>query len=173
MTPYLLQIPTMFNNLLVLLGIDLSPVYCIMDGAFGNKNALHMVRQSSLHLISKLRYDAALYFPYDGQQKKARVKVPNSIITISPTNISKRQPHAMVSKPTSIKCPCGTNASPLNSIISLSSEPTSQRKKWLVSSYSVAIWVWRSINSSTITASASKSNSTSATPNNFEVSKIL
>jgi len=29
-----------------------------------------MVRQCSLHLISKLRYDAALYFPYAGEQKK-------------------------------------------------------------------------------------------------------
>lgn len=70
LTPYLLQIQTMLKSLLVLLGVDLSPVYCVMDGAFGNKNALQMVRQSALHLISKLRYDAALYFPYDGQQKK-------------------------------------------------------------------------------------------------------
>jgi putative transposase len=29
-----------------------------------------MVRQCSLHLISKLRADAALYFPYEGPQKK-------------------------------------------------------------------------------------------------------
>ena len=27
---------------------------------------LHMARQHNLHLISKLRYDAALYFPYTG-----------------------------------------------------------------------------------------------------------
>jgi hypothetical protein len=43
------------------LGIDLVPVYCGLDGAFGNNNALQMVGQCSLHLISKLRYDAALY----------------------------------------------------------------------------------------------------------------
>jgi len=71
LTPYLLQIQTtMLKSLLLLLGIDLSPVYCVLDGAFGNNNALQMVRQCSLHLISKLRYDAALYFPYDGPQKK-------------------------------------------------------------------------------------------------------
>jgi len=70
LTPYLLQIQTMLKSLLLLLGIDLSPIYCVMDGAFGNNNALQMVRQCSLHLISKLRYDAALYFPYDGEQKK-------------------------------------------------------------------------------------------------------
>ncbi len=70
LTPYLLQIQTMLKSLLLLLGIDLTPVYCVMDGAFGNNNALQMVRQCSLHLISKLRYDAALYFPYEGKQKK-------------------------------------------------------------------------------------------------------
>jgi len=37
-----------------------------LDGHFGNHNALQMARQSHLHLISKLRYDAALYFPYTG-----------------------------------------------------------------------------------------------------------
>jgi putative transposase len=72
LTPYLLQIQTMLKRLLLLLGIDLCPVYCVMDGAFGNNNALQMVRHCSLHLISKLRYDAALYFPYEGKQKKAR-----------------------------------------------------------------------------------------------------
>jgi len=70
LTPYLLQIQTMLNSLLLLLGVDLKPVYCVMDGAFGNNNALQMVRQCSLHLISKLRSDAALYFPYQGEQKK-------------------------------------------------------------------------------------------------------
>ncbi len=40
--------------------------YLVLDGHFGNHNALQMARQSHLHLISKLRYDAALYFPYTG-----------------------------------------------------------------------------------------------------------
>ena len=70
LTTYLLQIQTMLKSLLLLFGIDLVPVYCVMDGAFGNNNALQMVRQCSLHLISKLRCDAALYFPYPGPPKK-------------------------------------------------------------------------------------------------------
>ena len=70
LTAYLLQIQTMLKNLLLLFGIDLVPVYCVMDGAFGHNNALQMVRQCSLHLISKLRCDAALYFPYQRSQKK-------------------------------------------------------------------------------------------------------
>jgi putative transposase len=40
--------------------------YLALDGHFGNHPALHMVRQCRLHLISKLRSDAALFFPYSG-----------------------------------------------------------------------------------------------------------
>lgn len=40
--------------------------YLALDGHFGNSAALQMVRGCGLHLISKLRADAALYFPYDG-----------------------------------------------------------------------------------------------------------
>jgi putative transposase len=40
--------------------------YLLLDGHFGNNNALHLARQSHLHLISKLRCDAALYFAYEG-----------------------------------------------------------------------------------------------------------
>ena len=44
--------------------------YLALDGHFGNNNALQMVRQCGLQLISKLRHDAALYFIYDGKQKR-------------------------------------------------------------------------------------------------------
>ena len=40
--------------------------YLVLDGHFGNHNALHMARQCGLHLVSKLRCDAALYIPYTG-----------------------------------------------------------------------------------------------------------
>jgi len=47
------------------------PIYHLaLDGHFGNNNALQMVLQCGLHLLSKLRCDAALYFRYDGPQKK-------------------------------------------------------------------------------------------------------
>ena len=68
--PYLVHIQSMLKSLLSLTGADLSVIYCVMDGAFGHNNALQMVRQCSLELISKLRWNAALYFPYDGRQKK-------------------------------------------------------------------------------------------------------
>lgn len=44
--------------------------YFVLDGHFGHNHVLQMVRQClSLHLISKLRNDSALYFLYDGAQK--------------------------------------------------------------------------------------------------------
>ena len=44
--------------------------YLVLDGHFGTNNVMQMVRQSlSLHLISKLRHDSALYFLYEGSQK--------------------------------------------------------------------------------------------------------
>ena len=70
LSPYLLQIQKMIKALLSLIGLDLSLIYCVLDGAFGNHYAFQMVRQCSMHLISKLRADAALYFPYAGPQKK-------------------------------------------------------------------------------------------------------
>ena len=35
-----------------------------MDGHFGTHNTVLMTRQAKLHLVSKLRHDAALYLPY-------------------------------------------------------------------------------------------------------------
>ena len=43
--------------------------YLVLDGHFGNNNVTQMVRQAlDLHLICKLRHDAALYFPDPGEQ---------------------------------------------------------------------------------------------------------
>jgi putative transposase len=72
--PYLVHIQKMLKSLLSLIGAELNPIYCVMDGAFGHNNALQMVQQCSLQLISKLRWNAALYFPYDGPQKKRGAK---------------------------------------------------------------------------------------------------
>jgi len=66
LTPELQQIQTMLRALLLKLAGWLSVTYVARDGHFGNNNALQMVRQCQLHLISKLRSDSALYFPYTG-----------------------------------------------------------------------------------------------------------
>ena len=56
----------MLSALLQLIATVLSVTYLVLDGHFGNHHAVQMARQCGLHLISKLRCDAALYFPYTG-----------------------------------------------------------------------------------------------------------
>jgi putative transposase len=66
LTPELLRITGMLDALLQLIAGVVSLTYLVLDGHFGNHNALQMAQQSHLHLISKLRCDAALYLPYTG-----------------------------------------------------------------------------------------------------------
>ncbi len=70
LTPELQRIQNMVKNQLAALHNLVTVRYLALDGHFGNNNALQMVRQCGLELISKLRHDAALYFRYDGQQKR-------------------------------------------------------------------------------------------------------
>ena len=65
-TPELLRITGWLEALLHLIAGVVSLTYLVLDGHFGNHNAVQMARQHHLHLISKLRCDAALYFPYTG-----------------------------------------------------------------------------------------------------------
>jgi putative transposase len=65
-TPELLRITSMLDGLQQLIAGVVPLTHFVLDGHFGNHNALQMARQSHLHLISKLRCDAALYFPYAG-----------------------------------------------------------------------------------------------------------
>jgi len=69
LTPELKRIQNMVRKQLKLLHGLVLVRYLALDGHFGNNNALQMVLQCGLHLISKLRHDAALYFVYDGEQK--------------------------------------------------------------------------------------------------------
>ena len=66
LTPELGRIPSMLDALLKLIAGCLRLTSLVLDGHFGNHNALHRARQSHLHLMSKLRCDAALYCPYTG-----------------------------------------------------------------------------------------------------------
>lgn len=62
----LLRIQAMIAKQLKLIGSVIPLVHMVLDGYFGNHPSLQMVRSFGLHLISKLRHDAALYFPYEG-----------------------------------------------------------------------------------------------------------
>ena len=64
LTSELLRIQKMINSLFKLLDGFIPLTYLVLDGHFGNNNALQMTRQLNLHIISKLRCDSALYIPY-------------------------------------------------------------------------------------------------------------
>jgi putative transposase len=65
-SPSLGFIPEHIKRLLEQIGDALQGVYFIFDGELGHNDAMQMVRQVGLHLVSKLRYNSALYFPDDG-----------------------------------------------------------------------------------------------------------
>jgi hypothetical protein len=70
-TPELCFVQGLLQKVMKLVAGFCSVSYLVLDGHFGNNNALQMVLQStSLHLVSKLRNNAALYFVYDGDQKQ-------------------------------------------------------------------------------------------------------
>lgn len=67
LTPELTQIQRMIQKVLTLSVGVIHIKHVVMDGKFGNNNALQMVRQcGGLALTSKLRGDSALYFRHDG-----------------------------------------------------------------------------------------------------------
>jgi len=62
------RIQVALKALLLLVGKVLPLKYLVMDGHFGNFPSAWMVTQTGLQLISKLRQDSALYFPYEGTE---------------------------------------------------------------------------------------------------------
>jgi len=66
LTPELVRITGMLGALRQLIAGVVPLTYLLLDGHFGHANALQMAQQANLHLISKLRCDAALYVPYTG-----------------------------------------------------------------------------------------------------------
>ena len=70
LNPELQRIQKMLTSFLNTIQGTIQLTYLVLDGHFGNHPAFHMVRQCQLHLISKLRYDAALHFAYAGPSPK-------------------------------------------------------------------------------------------------------
>ena len=68
----LLHIKGMITALFELMAGAIAPTHLALDGHFGNNYALQMARQSELHLVSKLRYDSALYLPYPGHHRQRK-----------------------------------------------------------------------------------------------------
>lgn len=63
----LLRINELLVTLLKLLRVFVRVKYLALDGHFGHQQAVLLAQQNDLQLISKLRKDAALYEPYDGE----------------------------------------------------------------------------------------------------------
>ena len=69
LNPELVRIQALLKALLLRIRPVLQPVYLALDGHFGNYPAFRMAQQCGLQLISKLRHDAALCFPFSGEYK--------------------------------------------------------------------------------------------------------
>jgi putative transposase len=67
LNPELLRIQKALKNLLETVGTAISLKYVALDGHFGNYPSALMVRNTNLHLISKMRCDAALYPAFEGE----------------------------------------------------------------------------------------------------------
>jgi putative transposase len=63
----LLRIQKTLQTLLEMIGTAIFLKYVALDGHFGNYPSAFMVRKENLHLISKLRSDAALYPAFEGE----------------------------------------------------------------------------------------------------------
>jgi putative transposase len=70
LSPELLRIKAQLQKALLWIQKRMSVAYFVLDGHFGNHLAAAMVRQGGLHLISKMRCDAALYQEPTGLQKQ-------------------------------------------------------------------------------------------------------
>jgi putative transposase len=66
LSPSLRFIQEHIKRLLQQMGEAFKVVYFVFDGELGHNDAMQMVRQVGLQLVSKLRYNSALYFPYAG-----------------------------------------------------------------------------------------------------------
>ena len=70
----LFRIQKALESLLETVGTAISLKYVALDGHFGNYPSAFMVRQAHLHLISKMRSDAALYPAFEGEHCGHRPK---------------------------------------------------------------------------------------------------
>ena len=66
LSPALRFVQETSTRFLQVMGEHVKVLSFVYDGAFGNNDALHMVKQTGVHVIATLRHDSALSLPYDG-----------------------------------------------------------------------------------------------------------
>ena len=67
LSAFQLQLQQCIRQALVLVGSTLKIGHFVYDGALGNNAGLQTVKQLKLSLVSKLRHDSMLYFPFTGE----------------------------------------------------------------------------------------------------------
>lgn len=67
LSPELWRINELLSGLVKLLRVFIKVKYVALDGHFGHHQAVLMAQENDLHLISKMRRDAALYEKYEGE----------------------------------------------------------------------------------------------------------
>lgn len=67
-SPEMQRLASVLAAVMALIAAWLAVTYVVLDGHFGHTQVVQIVRQHALHLISKLRSDAALYEPYAAAQ---------------------------------------------------------------------------------------------------------
>ena len=67
LSAFQLQLQNCIRQSLQLIGCTLKVGHFVYDGALGNNSGLQAVKQLRLHLVSKLRHDSKLYFPFEGE----------------------------------------------------------------------------------------------------------
>jgi putative transposase len=68
-SPFQTQLQGCIRHVLNLTHNTIEFKYFVYDGALGNNAGVQMVKQTGLYVISKLRHDSELYFPFLGEQK--------------------------------------------------------------------------------------------------------
>jgi len=66
LSPYLMTIKNMLDQAMQMIEKNINVKYAVFDGAFGHNDALQMVKRCGLNIISKLKKNSELYFPYHG-----------------------------------------------------------------------------------------------------------
>jgi len=64
---------TLLQRMITAITARIAPLtvrHIVLDGHFGNYPATYAVRETGLHIISKMRHDAALYWPYAGPKPR-------------------------------------------------------------------------------------------------------
>jgi len=72
LSPELARIRAMLQAVLAMIDGSIPLRYVLLDGKFGHNNAVQMIRQLQLHLVSKLRHDSALYWPDSSEDARRK-----------------------------------------------------------------------------------------------------